>query len=131
LYPGKEPAKINARLKYIAYKLLSMDSSNAYYWWQSSFYCKPGSQQQGFALQKAVALQPHQAVFWNYLAGYYADNKNITKFVDVMELAKPKDGDRMDYWYQQYAFYYKQLGKKEEAKKIKKLAKENGIDIVY
>lgn len=131
LNEGTIAAKTKLRMKYISDKMVSLAPENAYYWWQNSFHYQKDSAAKEYALIRANDLSPNNTIFWNALANFYTEHKNLEKMLAVMEAAKPNENEDMHYWYQQMALYYFRLGKKAEAASIAKEAKLKGYQIVY
>jgi hypothetical protein len=129
LAPGKRNKAIEARLAYAARKMVDLDTTTAYYWWQYSLHVKGNEQE--YALKKAVALEPAQAIYWNALAFYYAEQKDIEKLKQVFSNSKPSSAEDLHYWYQQKAHYLRQAGLVKEAAAVAKEARDKGMKIVY
>ncbi|MBK7763055.1 MAG: hypothetical protein IPI46_06730 [Bacteroidetes bacterium] len=131
LNEGTIPVKTKLRMNYISEKMVKMAPENAYYWWQNSFHHQKDSASEEYALIRANDLSPNTTIFWNALANFYTEHKNLEKMLVLMEAAKPNKNDDMHYWYQQMALYLYRLGKKTEASNIAKEAKLKGYQIVY
>lgn len=124
----RQTEKSKQRMKYISMKRVALDSNNAYYNWENSFHCDQKDKE--FYLRKAHKLNPREAIYWNALANYYCEKKNINQVLEIMNEVKPEEMND-SYWFQQMAVYYFRLGKKKEAKSIYDEAKKLGFEIVY
>ena len=124
----RQREKSKQRISYIAKKRVMLDSTNAYYQWEYSFYC-PTSEKE-YHLLNAFELNPSEDIYWNALANYYCEKKDLRKVVQIMNDVKPLENDSA-YWFQQMAHYYYKLGKKTEALAISGEAKKHGHTIVY
>jgi hypothetical protein len=124
----RQTEKSRQRMKYVSMKRVALDSNNAYYNWENSFHCDQNKKE--FYLRKAYQLHPREDIYWNALANYYCEKKNINQVLEIMNEVKPEEMND-SYWFQQMAVYYFRLGKKKEAKSIYDEAKKLGFEIVY
>jgi hypothetical protein len=132
LNEGTLPKPVKERMKYIARKVVELDSTNAYYWWQYSFHLDHEPANKEYALTQAYSLNPQSSIYWNALAYFYFEKKNIPKLKQVLDSGRPSKGDMdLEYWYQQKAYYYFHLGLKTEARDVYKEAKSHGFEINY
>jgi tetratricopeptide (TPR) repeat protein len=125
------PKPLKLRADYAAYKVVSLDSNNAYYWWQYSFHTGNDKQKHQYALEKAYQLEPRQAIYWNALANCYTELKNVDELKSLMENCRPDNDGDLHYWYQQKANYLYRLNLKTEALAVYNEAKSKGMTIVY
>lgn len=131
LREGKLPVKIYERKKYLAHLIVQSDSMNAYNWWEYSFYQENDAVGREYSLKKAYTLEGSNTIYWNALAGFYADKKNIPALKEVLEQSRPAENSDMSYWYQQKANYLYTLKLKTEAAAVYQEAKSKGYHIVY
>jgi hypothetical protein len=131
LNEGTVSKEIRSRMNYIACKIVMLDSTKAYNWWQYSFHQGNNISGEEYSLTKAYNLEPGISIYWDALAGFYAEHKNIVKLKELLENVRPKTNEGLEYWYQQKAYYFYSVGLKKEASTVYNEAKGKGFKIVY
>ncbi|HET6993457.1 MAG TPA: hypothetical protein VFI06_00685 [Chitinophagaceae bacterium] len=125
------PKTLKQRADYAAYKIVSLDSNKAYYWWQYSFHTGSDKQKHLYALQKAYQLEPGQPIYWSALANCYTELKKVDELKALMESCRPDNEGDLHYWYQEKANSLYRLNLKAEALAVYNEAKSKGMTIVY
>ncbi len=128
LNESRQTVKSKQRMKYISRKRVELDSINPYYNWENSFHCDDKDKE--LYLLKAYHIYPSEDIFWNAIANYYCEKKNLAAVLRIMNEVKNEENDS-SFWFQQMALFYYRLGRKTEAKEIYNEAKKRGFDIVY
>ena len=131
LNEGTRSLLIKQRMDYLSAKLVLLAPDNPYYWWQNSFHNEKNIPAKEYALIKAYNLQPNETIYWNTLANFYCEQRNLDKVLEIMNAVKGYEAASPSYWYQQMAVYHYRLGKKKEANDIFLEAKSKGYTIVY